>query len=111
SGLNVPAVLTMTSEHELRNQQLRRLGVLFSSSSSQGDAELVLKDSNRGVFSFRFSLVSAVPNRYRYFQFPPGIYRSAEIHADRRGVRVWEAYRQGRGTTCLVYEYVDGAQA
>jgi len=104
--------LTMALEYDRRDIELRRLGVLFSSGSAAGEAELILRGSGEATFSKRFSISDIPPDKYHYFELRPGAYRSGEIKLITNGqVSVWNVQDGRNRHACLVYEYVDSTHA
>lgn len=103
--------IIMTPEHEKRPAQLHRIGILFASRLPQGDARLVLRATDGSTFSVAFRLSSVVPNRYRYFDLYPNVYRAGEIiEASSGDVRLWEGSLD-QASTCIIYEYADSSRA
>jgi hypothetical protein len=103
--------LVMTSEHEKRPLELRRIGVLFASNSYQGEARLLLRSPDGATFSSEFSLATVKPDRYQFFDLRPGVYRSGDVEPVTGGeLSVWEGHWD-QTSTCIIYEYVDFSRA
>jgi hypothetical protein len=109
--------LTMTTEHLARSLPLRRIGILFASSTHQifGEAALTLTTADGAEFSTRFNLSTVSLDEYRYFDVHPNVYKGGALHAiSGGGIGVWEGHGIGvfglleQVSTCMIYEYEDG---
>lgn len=113
-GADQVIVIQFDEKQESDPQPLKRIGILFGTYArdNPGSAGLVLTAVDGRVLTLPFQLDGLQDNKYQFFTLDPLPYRRARIvSTGGAGVSTWEAHHaDGRMTTCIVYEFVNGAK-